>query len=234
MELKVYQIFYNAELHRPHLDPCFIPYDNTNGKSPFFENEVMRILINSYQHLDCSYFGILSWVFSQKFPMDSPSAYLSIQNRMAQEPDYDIYTFFKKYPMHRIFDHPSNGHKGMNRVAQMVINRMKIPVQLKHFIPTQMVYMNYFIARPHIYESYVTDFLVPAMAVMSDKSDTELQAVLWQDSQYRKDTLTLTERNRLFAMFGRPYYPWHTFICERLFSLWFSMNNSKYYLKHIV
>lgn len=233
MDLKVYQIFYNAELHRPHLDPCFIPYDNSNGRSPFFENEVMRMLINSYQHMNCSYFGVLSWVFAQKFKMGNASSFLGIQEQMAVYPDYDVYTFFKTYPNHRIFDHPSNGHRGMVRVAQMVIDRMGIRVVLKHFIPTQMVYMNYFIARPSVYEAYVSDFLVPAMSIMSDTSDKELQSVIWQDSNYRKDTLTLTERNRLFAMYGRPYYPWHAFVCERLFSLWFSMNNSKYYLKHI-
>ena len=230
MNLKIYQIFYLPEEHRPHLDPCCIPYDNSNGKSPFFENEVIRILINTYAHTGCDYFGVIAWSFLKKVNIKNPSAYLGIQERINAEPGADIYSFFSHWGRHKPFNHPNSGHPGMWKIAQVLMSRMKLDIDTRNYSVARAIYMNYFIAKPSVYDAYVSEFLIPAMAIMSNPADQEMQQLLWGDSNYKRDVMTDAERARLVSLFGKNFYPWHAFICERLFNVWYSMNFKKYNL----
>jgi hypothetical protein len=74
-------------------------------------------------------------------------------------------------------------------------------------------YFNFFVAKPSVYERYVREMLAPAMAAMDRMQD------LMQNSGY----LSLPEG--LASKFGVPFYPYHSFLCERFFSYFAHLNN---------
>jgi len=81
--------------------------------------------------------------------------------------------------------------------------------------PKHIFYFNYFVAKKDIYERYVKEMLEPCMKVM-DTMDG-----LMKDARYGM----LPEH--LQKKFGITYYPYHPFICERMFSHFIEINNLK-------
>jgi hypothetical protein len=75
------------------------------------------------------------------------------------------------------------------------------------------VFCNFWMARPaymRMYLRFFTGFWLPAL---------EAHPQVWEDSVYRDATLS---KEKLLALTGKPYYPLHTFINERLPSVFFT------------
>jgi hypothetical protein len=68
-------------------------------------------------------------------------------------------------------------------------------------------YCNYFVAKSDIYEKYCKEKLIPAINVMKNMQE------LLKNSGYPK-ALPLN----LVDKFGINHYPYHPFLCERMFS----------------
>jgi len=79
--------------------------------------------------------------------------------------------------------------------------------------------MNYVICPFWIYKMYVSEILKPCMEVM--ESNEELSKVLWENSEYHHNK---NMRPQLKADLGVPYYPLHTFVCERLWSVFMNIH----------
>lgn len=232
---KIYQVFYKPE-QRPWLDSAYEHYNNDQGRSPFFENEVIKLLINSYCNKGAEYFGVLSWRFTAKIrlPGNKPMHSQQLFNLMEKHPGYDIYSFFGRHHPHNPFNPATNGHgRALPTIAQLLCDRLRIGLNLSTWKAQHLVFMNYFLARNEVYERYVSDFLIPAMCRMNDPEDRELYNLVWQNSLYLETGITKLERARLQAMYGKPYYPYHAFVCERLFSLWLSIN-PQYTIKQLL
>jgi hypothetical protein len=60
---------------------------------------------------------------------------------------------------------------------------------------------------------------------MSDLNDREIQDLVGRDAQYISRSETAKH------IFGRPYFSLEPFICERLFSIWASLQSLK--VRHI-
>ena len=85
-----------------------------------------------------------------------------------------------------------------------------------------VIYFNYFVAKPKIYEDYVKNLLEPAMHLM--EHDPEIKKLVNVNSHYKKPVTP-----ELKAQTGYDYYPLHPFICERLINLYIAKNQA--YLK---
>jgi hypothetical protein len=77
-------------------------------------------------------------------------------------------------------------------------------------------YCNYFVAQAPIYEKYVNEMLIPARRVMEGMFN------LKYDSRYPH-----TLPGHLAAKWGINYYPYHPFLCERMFSYFVHLHNYK-------
>lgn len=227
-EIKAYQIFYRPE-QRAQLDKLFIPYDNSNGRSPFFENEVIKNLVLSYQNMQCDYFGVLSWNIANKIkaPGGEKIGFNWFEKKIQEFPGYDVYSVFGQDWRAEMFSNSVHGHgPELAKIVNLVFHKMGMKIQLPGWRAKHVIYMNYFLARPSVYDKYVHDFLSPAMSIMSNVNEREIQDLLWRDSKYVSTTISEPERKRLNEMYGKPYYPFHTFVCERLFSVWLKINDN--------
>jgi hypothetical protein len=164
-----------------------------------------------------SYFGVLSHSFFIK-NMIQPAAIIDALDTN----ECDVYAFCGGMRIKNIIDTAENYHPGFRQAMEMIVEAIGLPVDLKE--DTRMIcYQNAFIARGRIYQDYVDTVLSPAMEVMRDKSNKPLQHILWKDSNYHRKREPEIKA-RLIKYLGIDYYPYHTFICERLFSLYMQVN----------
>jgi hypothetical protein len=221
----IYQCYYSDEL-KTRLDPGFIPYFNDRG-SRFFENDVIVDLIDDNKHSEWDYFGVFSWRFSEKIPLRSEMIF-----DLMTEDGYesDVYTFFED--THRglaeagynTWTYGECSHPGLIEAGERLMSRLRVHVDLRH-LPAPIIYQNHFICRSELYQRYVRELLAPAIRAMNDTSDREIQDLVGRDAQYIARSETANQ------VFGRPYFSLEPFICERLFSVWASLQSLK--VKHI-
>lgn len=198
--------------------------------SEFFENWYISDLIQKGAHKDAELFGVLSPYFFHKAMAGGLNTF---------KIRHDIERGYKKQVGRNIYEvsdlealgfHPRNRQKNIitqgNRwhgeqfadITQMVFDKADIAWNVNSPLP-RIVLHNYILAKPAIYEDYVKTILNPCMKVMQE--DEELQPLLWQDSGYHKKK---NMSQKLKDDLGVPYYPMHTFICERFWSVYLAMN----------
>lgn len=225
-KVKLYQIYYSDQTKKM-LNPICIPYDNEwyEGKEyqPFFENHVIVDLISQGANNDCEYFGVFSWQFEHKNPYNLEN----LEKDIIRFPNQDIYSFYKLHTQPNVWRVAENWHKGIIDIAQYIFNKYNQRINIRR-LNTPTIYQNAFIARKNVYDDYVNNFLKPLMEIMQDPDDSFLQEKLYQDTKYKSGRFS---PNILKNITGVPYYPMHTFICERFFSTYLT---TKYYsLKHL-
>ena len=221
----IYQIHFD-ENSKKYINENCIGYDNSwyNGKEkqPFFENHIISNLIQEEKHKESEYFGVLSWQFETK-----NSYFLkNINNDIEKYPNYDIYSFYKAHTQPNVWRVAEGWHKGIIETSQHIFNRfngLKIS-QLN----TPTIYQNAHLSKSDIYEDYVKNWLIPLMNIMNDTEDVWLQKQLWTDTKYKSFTL---KKTKIENITGVPFYPMHTFICERFFSTYLTTKNFK--IKHL-
>lgn len=210
--LKIYQIYYDVEQIK-HLSPHTMPYYNSK-LSVYFENDLLKDFYYNNK-IDSDYFGILSWRFNSK-------------NGFAFQPemidgDSDIYVFEGLIQSHDVFYDSIKCHPYFMDIFKKVLQNLKIDVTIK---PMLGLYQNATIAKQAVFKKYMEEYLLPTMEFLNnlDKRFPEINQKLWADAKYKYDP-ALTER--LHQQTGKPYYTYHTFICERLWSVFYLMNDYK-------
>jgi hypothetical protein len=209
---KVYQIFYDEGSKAA----CYPEFEHIENKecSPFFENTVIAKLIQEGRHSESEYFGVFSANFKYKMTVSKDSKKIN-PNLIFQSLDTDVVSFFRNHKNKNVVNKADVFHPGFKRALNNILKAIGFEVDLEK--DTRFtVYQNHFIAKSHIYEQYVKELLIPAMNEMCNKANKELQNIIWQDSNYHKKK---TMSDKLKKEMGVPYYPYHTFICERLFSV---------------
>lgn len=224
--LKVYQIYFDPS-QLPRLEREYIPYDNSTKCTIFFENSVIRELIEERQHLDADYFGVVSWKLREKidFLRRAGRRHPHIANRSIQqfEPllfenelrrhQPDVMSFQRHMP-HDPIVLADRYHPNFIKYYQEIFSKIGI-----RWVPTHLedvFYCNNFAARSQVYEKYVREMLIPAIDVMQNMPE------LMENSHYPNPL-----PGALQAKFGIGYYPYHTFLCERMFSYFARIHNLK-------
>jgi hypothetical protein len=207
---KIIQIYYDEKSK----EACYPEFEHYHNEvcTPFFENDVIIKLINEGRHKGSEYFGVFSGHFKNKIiPRDRVITPKYIEENL----DTDVVSFFRKHKNKNVVDKAEIFHPGFKRALQNILKVIRFDVDLDENTRFT-VYQNHFVARSDIYEQYVKELLEPAVNEMRNESNKELQNIIWQDSNYHKRN---TMSDKLKKELGVPYYPYHTFICERLFSL---------------
>lgn len=209
---KVYQIYYD-EGSRLACYPEFTAIEN-KVCSPFFENQIIIDLISRGEHIGVDYFGVFSGHFKNKMIHSRDGQKLTPQY-ITERLDTDVVSFFRSHRNSNVINKAEIFHPGFKRAIKNIINAINFEVDIEKNTRFT-VYQNHFIAKSEIYYKYVKELLEPAVKEMCNKDNKELQNIIWQDSNYHKKN---TMPEKLKQDLGVPYYPYHTFICERLFSI---------------
>lgn len=106
-------------------------------------------------------------------------------------------------------------HPGFKKIFEKLCNKLNLQIRDKHI---STIYSNFFVAKGDIYREYVK-VLEKACNIMEE--DEEIKKLCWQNANYN---VSLSSEE-LFKYTGLKYYTFHTFILERLFSVWLDNNN---------
>lgn len=225
---RAFQIAFD-EQSLSNIDSSFaIPILN-NRVSPFFENETISKLVdfNVTQNFD-GYYAVLSHKFFQE-TTDCELKAITKEKIEANLGTHDVVSFFGfKKDNFEMFRHAEKVHKGIDICYQelfRLLGHTYNPSMRMRFV----VYRNAFFAKSHIYERYVKEMLDPCIELMSDKKNELLYSSLWKDSRYPYQESRFRKhpelRDRFVRDMGVPYYPFHTFVLERMFSYWLNLNH---------
>jgi len=223
--LNIWQIYFD-ERSRKNCYPEFNHYDNSKTLTKFFENSVIVDLIYRQEHKKAKYFGVFSHdirkdlVFKNK---DTGAQFTPNELKRAIENDQhiEVFGFQRRRKQENIILQAENYHPGFIKMMEKILKETgfcEMPHKIDHII-----LFNYFIATADVYQAYVTELLLPAMQVL------ETMPEAMERTNYRKlDTATI---GRFSEAFGKPYYPYHPFLLERLPSVF--MQKYKPSFKHI-
>jgi hypothetical protein len=214
--VNIYQIYYDEASYKNCLDG-FIPFYNDRC-SPFFENEVIERLIDYGKHKESDYFGVFSHSFQHKIHIWPKNIFEAIN-----QSEYDVYSFFAGMKTNNIFLKGDAWHENFSLVCKKILEKMGYRQDIAdHEYKTRcIVYQNHFVAKAKVYEDYVNKVLRPALHIMS--TDEEIKEIIWKDAKYHKSKKSEV-RERLMEQIGVDYYPYHPFVCERLFSFYMDLN----------
>lgn len=218
--LKIYQIYFDdTQLRQVE----YIPFKNTDC-TVFFENTVMKHLIEHGAHRDSQYFGVVSYCLRSKLTLTKRwrsnignvsgtefSPVLFERALWLEKPDV---MSFQRHNSHDNVTFANNFHPNFSKFFAEIMQ--KIGYNWSPTVFKSVVYCNFFVAKSEIYERFVREMLIPAMKVMEEMPE------LMGNSKYPKPL-----RPELQAKFGVDHYPYHTFLCERMFSYFAHMNNLK-------
>lgn len=209
---KIYSIIYNTQQITEYIK-YFNKIKTIKERSYLFEYPCIIDIIDNY-NVQEDYLGI----FSYKFPMKTGLFKKKLFKILEQNPNYDIYTFCS----HRInlkgkyLQFTEKVHPGFLDLFNKLCNDLGLVVKE----PKYIVYSNFFIAKTKIYKEYVNEIIKPAIELLETKYKQEV----WQDSNYKG-----LEKDKLKQYTDLDYYPFHTFLLERLFSIWIENKNYKIY-----
>ena len=200
----IHQIFYD-ELSRKSLDPQFIPLDNTNGPSDWFEFYPIMDYLKKTKLKENSWYGFLSPKFSQKTGIPA-SEVINIISRFSDQanvaifsPAWDQLAYFRNP-----FEQGEFAHPGLLEISQKFINETSLNIDLAKLVThsSTAVFSNFIIAKPE----YWTQWLKIACQFYKYSTGNGLG-----------ETSYLDAKNKMGPM--------KTFIQERLSSLVLSQGN---------
>lgn len=215
--LKTYQIYYKPEQTRD-LEVWTEPYFNKDC-TMFFENSVIEDLV--LKDTDSEYIGVVSYNLRKKMkrvgdmiPTMRASFDPGLFMKILQDESPDAMGFYT-LPPHDIVKHGSKMHKYLYVYLSNVLQF--IGYGKKSFETQCPIYCNHFVAKSEWYKRYVTEMLKPAMDLMASSGHFPLV----DSGYYKKLPPELAEK------FGFDHYPYHPFICERLFNYFATIHNLK-------
>ena len=144
--------------------------------------------------------------FSHKFPHKT-GFYKKYVEEILDNEDSDIVVFCKQTPTYLAWSEQQ--HPGLIEILTKVCDKLGLVVEE----PRCTVYSNFFAAKADVYKEYV-QLLKKAIDIM--ETDSEIKELCWKDANYKtglssKDLKKYTELD---------YYTFHTFVLERLMSIW--------------
>lgn len=208
--LSFFQIFWD-DSQLPNLYPFAKPYRN-EVLTPFFENQCISEIV---PRAKADKIAVCSWALRQKYRTFSvpPVGDITVDRLLG---DYDVFAFTKNTHAHQMLAAMDHWHRG----SKELLHRICAAIDLR--FPSEVekpIYQNAFCARGEIYKAYVKEALDPAMEVMD--FDKEINQACWQDSDYYKLKNPSSDfSQRVKKYLGTDYCPLHTFLLERLFSVW--------------
>lgn len=167
--------------------------------------------IDQWQGYD--YVGTLSWKTPQKIPVPDFEALKT--HLELRKPD--VVPFF---PCHEPILLQGQRHHPLFRELWVGLTReLGIPEEQAIHTAIPLFFCNYWMATPQWMKRYI-EFFKKAQRVLD--TCESIQEGLWSDSRFEK----VISDEKCLEIFGKPYYPYHCFLCERLPCLFFKLEGA--------
>ncbi len=216
--VNVYQVYFD-EATKKNCEPEWRHYDNSERLNEFFENQVIARLIRLGQHRRQEYFAVFSHDVKESIPFKEEGLRFSPQSleTIVKKNDIDVFSFCKRRRNTNIVTQAEHYHKGFLDIINKVLKfcGMELPHKLD-----KIILFNLMVCRGDFWQAYYNDLLEPTMRILRDIPEA------YNDSGYALigRPMTPEKANRFEKAFGKPYYPFHPFICERLASIYLQLN----------
>lgn len=204
MDYKIYNIIYqDFQKERCEFDIYKNTVSTLEEKSYLFEyNPILDIMS---KEKEAEYVGIFSWKFLDKTGFFKKK----LDYLMEKNPNYDIYTICHPFPhitSKGYYKFTEEYHPGFMDLFKKVCDDLNLDSrESKH-----MVFSNFLVVKWDLYKDFIEKIILPAIELL----ETKYVEQVWKDAKY-KDGLD-TDKLREFTELE--YYPFHTFILERLWS----------------
>lgn len=205
---KIFSICYDLD-QQVEYERIFNYVPNVEKQSYLFEYNPMRDIIpevsDTYRYIA---------MFSHKFPFKT-GFYRKYVERILNGENADVVVFGEPIPHYITMT--ETHHPGFMELFKELCERLDLTIPGKG-TRGHCVYSNFFAAKPNIYRMYIESAIKPAIAIL----EGEMAAKVWKNAQY-KNGLSADDLKRYT---GLEYYPFHTFLLERLMTVWL-YNNPK-------
>ena len=202
----------NLEVHTITYDKnqvaSYIPYDNSavrtiEQKSYLFEYNPILNLSKDFQ--DDKYYGIFSWKFENKTGLTKQVLYKTLMQKKYQ--DFDVINLCRPIP-EQYLAFSEKQHKGFRKLFDNVCNDLGLVSKE----PNHVIYSNFFIAKGEVYKSFINDVVIPAIELL----ETKYKEDAWMNANY----IVGLPQEKLKDITGLDYYTMHSFVLERLMSIY--------------
>ncbi len=196
---------------------CFKDTQNTEYNR--IDNKVSTIADKSYLFeynvilntpIENDYTGFFSWKFRAKTGMNKRVLFNLLKEK--NYTDYDIINLCELLPTPYL-EFSEKNHKGFLELFTNICMDLHLTVKE----PKHTIYSNFFIAKKEVFIEY-QELIRKAIKLL----DTKYVGLAWSDSGYKGLPI-----ERLKEATGLDHYTMHTFILERLMSVWIDNKNIK-------
>lgn len=201
----IFQIYYR-DSQRAHLDPSFVPYDNSGVKNPLLEFDVFRTVLSKRLAGKAPLWGAVSWKFTSKTGLRGAELIEYIK----ANPGYDAY-YCNPFPefeavYHNLWQQGETAHPGFLDLVRELFRLADLPqAALDALYPAQLYSAaNYIIATPAFWRAYI-GYIEAVLTKIEERASPEILAQLHSATADAKGHHA-----------GATYLP---FVVERLFSL---------------
>lgn len=155
--LKKGVLIYQVAINNKPLDGGFIPIKT--GFNHNFENDIIIDVWKKREWINAKYVGVLSWRFYEKTGLTSKDLKLT----------KDVHCYAP--PAFKKFEHPysRNGFPSVNEMVRIADEYKLFDFKLKGYKVNKIVWCNYWIAKPHIFDDYCTRYLSKAIEFFKTK-----------------------------------------------------------------
>lgn len=146
----IYQTYYD-DRSGAALDGGFIPYKT--GFNHNYENDVLIEIWRKRDWINAKYIGLLSWRFFEKTGLLSTDLKISKDVTVIFPQQYEKY----EHPFSR------KGYKSVNEMVTLCDARKLFPFNLSDYPVDQIVWCNFWIAKPVVFDDYIRRYLMPTI-----------------------------------------------------------------------
>jgi len=214
MNIKIFQIYFEPS-QKELLNPKSIPYLN-EFLTPLFENQVILDLQPEIKGSD--YFGILSHKFEQKNEMLIPFDVI-------ERGEYDIYCVGSKSIFnHNVWQFSTDAHGRLwsylffEMINESLFNNNSSLTFEVLKNTNKGIYQNAIVCKSEIYNLYIETTLKPCVEWL--ENNISLKSLIFSECKYEGKL----SAEQLLLKIGLPHYTFHTFLLERLWSIFIEVN----------
>jgi hypothetical protein len=224
MKIIIYVLCYDQysweEAHRHFKDyswarPFFIP-------TTFYMENVMYWLCLEQlrsEWYDADYVGTISWKAPQKMKIVD---FEKIIEDFSFLSDPDVIALYSLLPTGGldVLQHAQASHPEFMNIWIPLLKELGYSTEDASFSNLPVFFCNYWVAKPAWMDKYM-EFFKNAKQVMDYYEP--IQSRLWSDSRFKYGVT----KERCLQIYGRAYFPYHAFICERLPNFFFWKEGAK-------
>ena len=204
--LNIYSIKYKEEQPVEYIE-YFNKINSKENKSYLFEyNVITNIDVNTDE-----WTGVFSW----KFPLKTGLSRKVVEKILSEKSNFDCVNFCR--PINNYLNFTEKHHPGFKQLFNPLCRDLGLPFTE----PNNTIYSNFFVLKGKLYKEY-QEMIKSAIQLLESP---KYRSHVWRDANYQAGL----PKEELVKYTGLNYYPFHTFLLERLIGQWIDKNKIRIY-----